>query len=46
MVTGQTVQTALPWGTWRLQLTTTGNVAAQTVSLNSGIVAPVNVNVL
>jgi hypothetical protein len=44
--TGQTVQTALPWGTWRLQLTSTGNVATQTVSLNSATTSPVNVTVL
>lgn len=46
VATGQTVQLALPWGTWRMQLTTTGNVASQTVSLNSATTTPVNVTVL
>ncbi|MFL6100766.1 MAG: prepilin-type N-terminal cleavage/methylation domain-containing protein [Actinomycetales bacterium] len=43
---GQTVNTALPWGTWRLQLTTTGVPTTQTVSLSSGVSSPQTVTVL
>jgi Tfp pilus assembly protein PilV len=43
---GQTVSTALPWGTWRLQLTTTGVPPTQTVNLSSGVSSPQTVTVL
>lgn len=43
---GQTVNTALPWGTWRLQLTTTGNPPTQSVSLSSSVSTAQTVTVL
>jgi type II secretory pathway pseudopilin PulG len=43
---GQTVKVALPWGTWRLQLTSTGNVPTQTLALASTSPAAKNVTVL
>jgi hypothetical protein len=42
----QTVQVGLPWGAWRLQLTTTGTPALQTVNLSSGVSSPQTVTVL
>jgi hypothetical protein len=42
----QTVQVGLPWGTWRLQLTTTGNPSLQTVNLSSGVSTPQTVTVV
>jgi prepilin-type N-terminal cleavage/methylation domain-containing protein len=36
---GQVVKVALPWGTWRLQFTSTGNVSTQTVTLASSVPA-------
>jgi Tfp pilus assembly protein PilV len=43
---GQTVQVGLPWGAWRLQLTTTGTPTLQTVNLSSGVSSPQTVTVL
>jgi Tfp pilus assembly protein PilV len=43
---GQTVKVALPWGTWRLQLTSTGNVPTQTLALASTAPGAQNVTVL
>ncbi len=43
---GQVVKVALPWGTWRLQLTSTGNVPTQTLTLASTVPAAQNVAVL
>jgi hypothetical protein len=37
VTTGQTVKVALPWGLWRMQLTSTGNVPAQSVTLSSAV---------
>jgi type II secretory pathway pseudopilin PulG len=43
---GQTVNVALPWGAWRLQLTTTGTAALQTVNLSSSVSSAQTVTVL
>lgn len=43
---GQTRQVGLPWGAWRLQLTTTGTPLLQTVNLSSGVSSPQTVTVL
>jgi type II secretory pathway pseudopilin PulG len=42
----QTVNVALPWGAWRLQLTTTGTPTLQTVNLSSSVSTPQTVTVL
>ena len=40
-----TVKVALPYGLWRMQLTSTGNVPTQAVTLSSGVVTAQNVTV-
>ncbi|MDP9219011.1 MAG: prepilin-type N-terminal cleavage/methylation domain-containing protein [Actinomycetota bacterium] len=42
----QTVKVALPYGLWRMQLTSTGNVVAQSVTLKSTIPGAQTVSVL
>ena len=46
VTTGQTTKVALPWGTWRLQLTSSGNVPTQSVTLSNTQPAAQNVAVL
>ena len=46
VTSGQLVKVALPWGLWRLQLSSTGVVATQSVTLSSSVPTAQTVTVL